>query len=247
MSVSDEVHTELRRRLIAGHFNPGQQLKEEHIAADLGVSRTPVRAAIQRLVSEGLLETGPKRGAIVSEWRDTDTEEIFELRVLAEGQAAAWATRHITDEEIDRMEALNTRIENAVRSKAKGYLEEIQTANLSFHMALYESCGSARLRLFGTDLLQYPLVTGGFYIYSDADALESIRQHTDIVNALRSRNSDWARSALTSHLCAAIERFRRSRQVVRNRSEVITSLNEGPLSTEPVSEDKGDGTTRRFI
>jgi len=240
MSVSDEVHTELRRRLIAGHFNPGQKLKEEHIAAELGVSRTPVRAAIQRLVSEGLLETGPKRGAIVSEWRDSDTEEIFELRVLAEGQAAAWATRHITPEEIDRMEALNARIEKAVRTKPKGYLEEIQTANLSFHMALYESCGSARLRLFGTDLLQYPLVTGGFYIYSDADALESIRQHTDIVNALRSRNSDWAKSSLTSHLCAAIERFRRSRQMARDRSGVITSLIEMQLPTK-AAEHEGEG------
>jgi len=240
MSVSDEVHTELRRRLIAGHFNPGQKLKEEHIAAELGVSRTPVRAAIQRLVSEGLLETGPKRGAIVSEWRDSDTEEIFELRVLAEGQAAAWATRHITPEEIDRMEALNARIEKAVRTKPKGYLEEIQTANLSFHMALYESCGSARLRLFGTDLLQYPLVTGGFYIYSDADALESIRQHTDIVNALGSRNSDWAKSSLTSHLCAAIERFRRSRQMAKDRSGVITSLIQMQLPTK-AAEHEGEG------
>lgn len=216
MSVSDEVHAELRRRLIAGHFDPGQKLKEEHIAADLGVSRTPVRAAIQRLVSEGLLEATPKRGAVVSEWRTTDTEEIFELRVLAEGQAAAWATRHITSEDTDRMDALNARIERAVNEKPKGYLDEVKGANLSFHMALYETCGSARLRMFGANLLEYPMVTGGFYIYSDVDARESIRQHTEIVNALRSRNPDWARSALTSHLCAAIERFRRYRRAERN-------------------------------
>lgn len=211
MSVSDDVHTELRRRLIAGHFDPGEKLREEHVAAELGVSRTPVRAAIQRLVAEGLLEAAPKRGAIVSEWRDSDTEEIFELRVLAEGQAAAWATRHITDEQLDRMDALNDRIARAVHEKRKGYLDEVQSTNLAFHMALYDACGSARLRLFGGNLLEYPLVIGGFFIYSDEDARESIRQHTEIVNALRSRNAEWARSAVTSHLCAAIERFRKSR------------------------------------
>ena len=212
MSVSDDLHTELRRRLIAGHYDPGFKLREEHVASEFGISRTPVRAAIQRLVTEGLLEAAPNRGAIVSEWRDSDTEEIFELRVLAEGQAAAWAARNITYEQLDRMDALNARIAAAVDQKPKQFREEIQTANLDFHMVLYDACGSARLRMFGANLLDYPLVSGGFFIYSDQDAYESIRQHTEIVNALRSRNPDWARSAITSHLCAAIERFRKVRQ-----------------------------------
>lgn len=212
MSVSDNLHTELRRRLIAGYYDPGAKLREEHLASEFGISRTPVRAVIQRLVIEGLLETAPNRGAIVSEWGDSDTEEIFELRVFAEGQAAAWSTRRITDDQLDRMDALNAHIAVALRDKPKTYLDDVQSANLDFHMALYDACGSARLRIFGTNLLDYPLVNGGFFIYSDEDAYESIRQHTEIVNALRSRNADWARSAVTSHLCAAIERFRRARR-----------------------------------
>ena len=212
MSVSDNLHTELRRRLIAGYYDPGAKLREEHLASEFGISRTPVRAVIQRLVIEGLLETAPNRGAIVSEWWDSDTEEIFELRVFAEGQAAAWSTRRITDDQLDRMDALNARIAVALRDKPKTYLDDVQSANLDFHMALYDACGSARLRIFGTNLLDYPLVNGGFFIYSDEDAYESIRQHTEIVNALRSRNAEWARSAVTSHLCAAIERFRRARR-----------------------------------
>ena len=212
MSVSDDLHTELRRRLIAGHYDPGAKLREEHVASEFGISRTPVRAAIQRLVTEGLLQAAPNRGAIVSEWRESDTEEIFELRVLAEGQAAAWATRNITHDQLDRMDALNARIAATVRDKPRADLDEVQSANLEFHMMLYEACGSARLRVFGTNLLDYPLVNGGFFIYSDEDAHESVRQHIEIVNALRSRNADWARSAVTCHLCAAIERFRRARR-----------------------------------
>ncbi|GGG83682.1 GntR family transcriptional regulator [Salipiger pallidus] len=211
MSVSDDVHTELRRKLIAGFFEPGMKLKEEHIATELGVSRTPVRTAIQRLITEGLLEAAPKRGAIVTKWRESDTEEIFQLRLLAEGQAAAWATRHVRDEDIARMEWLNNRIEEAVKTRPKGYLDQVQQHNLAFHTMFYDLCGSARLRVFGMNLLEYPLIIGGFFIYSDEDAMESIRQHQDIINALRSRNAEWARSAVTSHLCAAIERFRKTK------------------------------------
>ena len=213
MSISDDVHAELRRRLITGYFDPGQKLKEEHVAADLGVSRTPVRAAIQRLVSEGLLEPALKRGAIVSQWCDSDLEEIFDLRCLTEGLAAAWATRHISSEEVDRMEGLNDQIAQAIQDQPSAYLDVLQSANLAFHTAIYEACGSARLRMFGSALLEYPLVIGGFFIYSDEDALESVRQHKEIVNALRARSAEWARSATTSHLCAALERFRRSRGV----------------------------------
>ncbi|MBL3575961.1 GntR family transcriptional regulator [Rhodovulum sulfidophilum] len=231
MSVSDDLHTELRRRLISGQYDPGAKLREEHVATEFGVSRTPVRVAIQRLVEEGLLEAAPNRGAVVSEWRDSDTEEIFELRVLAEGQAAAWATRHITDAELERMDALNTQIAQAVESKHKGYLDEVQSANLAFHTALYEACGSARLRLFGTNLLEYPLVIGGFFIYTDDDARESVRQHAEIVNALRTRNADWARAAVTSHLCAAIERFRKTRKASRNAAKALPRGNGSPVAS----------------
>ena len=89
MNVSDELHAELRRRLIAGYFDPGQKMREEHLASEFEVSRTPVRAAVKKLVSEGLLELVPNSGAFVRQWTENDVEEIFELRHLAEGTAAA--------------------------------------------------------------------------------------------------------------------------------------------------------------
>ncbi|MBU2890830.1 GntR family transcriptional regulator [Celeribacter halophilus] len=219
MSLNEDVYTELRRRLIAGSFNPGDKLKEEQVAREFGVSRTPVRSAIQRLIEQGLLEAAPKRGAIVSEWKESDAEEIFELRVFAEGQAAAWACSRITDEQLANMDAINSKIASALRDKPKGYLSEVQSSNLAFHTALYDACGSARLRHFGTNLLEYPLISGGFYIYSDEDAHQSVRQHTEIVNALRSRNASWARSAVTSHLSAAIDRFRKSRRTRTSQTD----------------------------
>lgn len=236
MSVSNNVYEELRRRLITGHYDPGSPLKEEHVAADLGVSRTPVRAAIQQLVSEGLLESGAKRGAIVKEWREEDAEEIFQLRILLEGRATALAARKMLRDDIARMQSYNETIAEAVETKKPGYLDAIHQANLAFHMAPYEACGSAHLRMFGASLLEYPLVIGGFYIYSEADMQESIRQHTEIVSAIRAGNEDWARSAVSCHLSAAVVRFRRSRsnEAQRKRDTVGPSRG-GPVPLRATS------------
>lgn len=212
MNISDKVYLELRRRLMSGHYEPGLRLREEAVATDLGVSRTPVRSAIDRLMAEGLLEPGQKRGAIVTEWREDDAEDIFRLRIVMESYAASLAAVKIEEDGIAQMEALNHTIADAVAGKREGHLDVVHGANLRFHQIIYESCGSVHLRQFGWKLLEFPMVIGGFYIYSEADMQESIRQHEEIISGLKSRSSDWAKAAMTSHLSAAIERFRRSRR-----------------------------------
>lgn len=228
MNVSEKVSLILRRRLMSGFYNPGAQLKEESVAADLGVSRTPVRTAIQRLIAEGLLEPAPKRGAVVTEWRRSDVEEIFNLRIMLEGYSASLAARRISEERIERMEHLNRCIAEAVLRKDDQYLDVVHRANLEFHQIIYDSCGSGHLRMFGSSLLEFPMMVGGFYIYSDADMAESIRQHQEIISSLRARNPEWAKAALTCHLAAAIERFRRS------QSQSDISRPQPPLGDEVI-------------
>jgi DNA-binding GntR family transcriptional regulator len=210
VSVSDHVHLTLRRRLMSGHYVPGSQLKEEAVAADLGVSRTPVRAAIQRLITEGLLEPASKRGALVTQWRTQDAEDVFNLRIMLEGYSANLAAKLIDDEQLAELEALNAGILKAVQEKPEGYLDAIHRQNLAFHLGILAACGSVHLRNFGGSLLDFPLVAGGFYIYTDDDMMESVRQHGEVIAALRVRNADWARAAMTCHLAAAIERFKRA-------------------------------------
>ena len=117
-NASDHVYGELRRRLMAGSFLPGERLREEHIAAEMSVSRTPVRNAIERLIADGLVTREERRGAVVLGWQDRDIDEAFELRMLLEPYAAGLAASHASDAQIEELERLNQSMQDAVRSAA---------------------------------------------------------------------------------------------------------------------------------
>ena len=105
-NVKDKAYEVLRQRLIGGHYRPGEQLKEEPIARDLGLSRTPVRNALHRLVEDGLATDGAGQGIRVSEWSDWDVEETFQLRMLLEPYASFLAATRGGEGLADALEAL---------------------------------------------------------------------------------------------------------------------------------------------
>ncbi|WP_157056417.1 GntR family transcriptional regulator [Pseudorhodobacter aquimaris] len=209
MKVSDTVYIQLRRRLVSGFYDPGTQLKEEALAAELAVSRTPVRNSIARLISEGLLTPGEKRGAFVTPWREENTADVFTLRILLEGHGAYLCATHASDDQIALLERTCQEMEHHFATKSPDWIKRMDAGNRVIHEMLYEGSCSPHLRLSGRHLLEVPQVIGGFYIYDDADIEESLRQHREIVKAIKLRNGDWARSAVSCHLSAALERFRR--------------------------------------
>ena len=84
----DQAYETLRARVIGGHYGPGTQLKEEPIAAEFGLSRTPVRAALKRLIDDGLATDDAGQGVHVAHWTEKDIEETFQLRMMLEPYAA---------------------------------------------------------------------------------------------------------------------------------------------------------------
>ncbi|MBB3184761.1 DNA-binding GntR family transcriptional regulator [Halomonas fontilapidosi] len=210
MKIGERVYQTLRRQLMVNHYEPGAHLREEVVAEQLGVSRTPVRNAFQRLISEGLLSHEKTRGAIVTGWRKSDTEDIFKLRILLEGHAAALAAHQITSEQFADVVAANDQMREAIAGNRSDRIERIARANQSFHEGLLDASGQGYLRMFARTLLHLPMVSG-FFIYSREEMDESVRQHQEIIAALQAGNEEWAKAAMTSHLNGALERFRRSR------------------------------------
>lgn len=208
MTIGERVYITLRSRLTSGYYDAGEQLKELVVSKDLGVSRTPVRAAFSKLISEGLLTPSPTRGAIVTEWRPEDALDIFSIRILLEGHGAALAAKNRTQQQLDVLKRSTDDMEEAFTQRQGDFLAVLDTANRMFHDMLYEASGSAYLRKSGRHLLDFPMVTG-FYIYKDDDIRHSIQGHREIIKGIESGNASWARAGLRCHLNAAIERFKK--------------------------------------
>ena len=94
--LADEVTDDLREAIVTHEFKPGQKLSEDLLAVQLGVSRGPVREALMRLASEGLVTIERHRGAKVASWDRTDIEEIYSMRSVLETLAIEWACKNAT-------------------------------------------------------------------------------------------------------------------------------------------------------
>ena len=211
-SARDLVYAELRRRLMSGAFLPGERLREEHIAAELAVSRTPVRSAIERLIDDGLVSREERRGAVVLGWLDRDINEAFDLRLLLEPYAARVAAQRASAEQIDELEKINEHMLQAVQSDDAGHVAQVQHYNNRFHHALLAAAQSARVRSLVENLLDMPIIIGSFYFYTRDDMLRSVDHHRQIIAALRARDPDYAETAMRFHLTATHRLFRNQRK-----------------------------------
>ncbi|WP_407713749.1 GntR family transcriptional regulator [Comamonas testosteroni] len=136
-SLPEFVYGELRKAILNGMFAPGQMLRQEEVAAKMGVSRSPVREALPRLEAEGIVVLHPRRGYAVAEVHPEEIKEVFELRVLLESQIAVQAIAKRTEADIAQVYSLADRMRQISESSTDDQaLAHWSDLNLSFHNAL---------------------------------------------------------------------------------------------------------------
>lgn len=209
--ASEKAYMLLKQRVVAGAFAPGAQLKEEHIARELAISRTPIRAALKRLVQDGLATAEAGRGVRVAEWTEADVDETYELRRLLEGHAAELAARRGGVELADRLDALNARMEEIIARGGEDTAGQMQEINSQFHRAILEASGSPRLRGMLAGLIDMPVVIRSYFISRPPDLLQSLQHHRDLAAAVRIGSPELARDLMQLHLKLAAHRFRQRR------------------------------------
>src|SRR5512139_3429849 len=104
LPVRERVYRDLKSAILSGGFDPGDRLTEEYLAGRMKVSRTPVREALHKLESEGLIKRRQKRGFIVSRDSQEEVEEIFEIRAILEGYALRTISERASDELLERLD-----------------------------------------------------------------------------------------------------------------------------------------------
>lgn len=139
-SKGDLITAAVRELIITGEFEPGAQLRQRHLAARFNVSLTPVREALRRLESEGLIDYDLHRGARVVEAVSTPTEENHQVRAALEPLAAGLAAMRISEEELAELRAIHEQLKARHRRD-----EAAQELNRRFHFRIYEACRSPLL------------------------------------------------------------------------------------------------------
>lgn len=211
-AAADTAYETLKQRVVGGTYAPGEQLKEEHLARELRISRTPVRAALKRLCEDGLATADPNRGVRVAEWTDLDIQETFDLRGLLESHAAELAAHRGGAALADRLDALNDEMDRAIAKGGAAMPERVQVINSRFHRAVLEASGSPRLRAMLEGLIDMPIVIRSHFISTLQDKRQSLQHHRDLAAAVRAGDGELARQVMQLHLRVASHRFKRQRK-----------------------------------
>ncbi|QHJ00363.1 FCD domain-containing protein [Xylophilus rhododendri] len=208
---SRKTYEELKLRLVAGHYKPGTQLKEEPIAEEFGVSRSPVRAALRRLVEDGLATSDAGRGVQVAAWTDWDIEEVFQLRLLLEPYAAQLAAERADAAAVEQLDASNRAMARAIADAGEHTVVQVQEANRLFHQTLLHASGSHRLISMLETMIDMPIITRSFELYSRSDMEQSLSHHRDLTIAVQAHDGQLARQVMQLHLQMSRHRFMRAR------------------------------------
>lgn len=201
--AADRAYEAIRAAIADGEFEPGSRLLEEELADRVGVSRTPVREALRRLDSEGVVEFVPNRGAHVAAWEARDLKEIFDLRAVLEGFAARLAARSIDDESLAELAELADEMEELASKGSGRDLDAIAELNNQFHQVVVDAAGNRLLGQMIAGIVQVPLVHRTFHRYDDVGLARSMAHHRELITALEHRDVNWAGTVMRSHVYAA--------------------------------------------
>jgi DNA-binding GntR family transcriptional regulator len=199
-SAADYAYAKLHAAIVEGHFSPGRRMREIELASWLGISRTPTRHALSRLEIEGLLEVRPRTGLVVSSLDETAMEELYEMRAVLEGAAAAMAAHHASPREVAALAQL---IEDEARLPSDPTVR--YRHNLAFHRAIYAAAHNRFLMKSLYALHDAIALLGPTTLGAKGRLPDAAREHRLIVEAITKRDGARAEVAARTHILKAVE------------------------------------------
>ena len=193
-NLGDLVANEIRVAILAGTLQPGERLKQEQLAEDMGVSRIPVREALRILEAEGLVETRPGRGSQVVELTRDGAADVLMVRGALEGLAARLAAERVTPEVVAR---LRIAVDEGKRASDAGDHGSASDAHTRFHLELARAGGNSHLQ---TELEFFPAKAEWIVATLLQSRSEySWQEHEAIVDAVASGDADQAEQLTKIH------------------------------------------------
>lgn len=204
---AEDTYRLLRERILYGELMPNAVLVEADVAEELGISRTPIREAFQRLAADRLIVSRRRRW-YVRQYDWTDIEEIYEVRSSHEGLAARLAAGRLTEEARARLTAYREQVhQDRLLTDAADWV----AANDRFHSAILGLAANSRLSDIVDRTKVYYFNRRLAPLYTDADRDRSSQEHLQIVAAVAAGDADRAEALARQHVMGALDILRRSR------------------------------------
>jgi DNA-binding GntR family transcriptional regulator len=196
--IRERAYEYLKTSILSGRLNPGERLTEEHLAKELGISRTPIREALHKLESEGLIKPLATRGFIASQDSREDVDELFEIRAVLEGYALRVICGRVTEGQLTQLEETVKQAESALQCQS---LDEVFQWNTRFHDILHEVITDKR-RLYHqmVTMRQYVLRYRKKTLQSFEGGGRTVDGHRKILMALRLRDADLCERVMREHI-----------------------------------------------
>ena len=199
-ALYEQVAERLRARIMAHTMAPGSWIDEQTLAAEYGISRTPLREAIKVLAAEGLVTMKLRRGAYVTEVSERDLAEVFHLLSLLECDAVGVVARQATDAQLADLVALHERLEASVDDA-----DAFFAANERFHTELLDIAGNRWRNQMVADLRQVMKLSRHHSLLKEGRLEASLQEHRDLLAAIRSRNAKRAEELMHQHMAQGQE------------------------------------------
>ncbi len=196
--LRDKIADFIRDLIISGDVKPGEKLTEESISKQLGISRTPLREALLKLQSEGLVKVLPRRGAVVEEISKEDANETYLIKSVLEALAGKLAVENITQDEIEKLIEINNEIQKISKSRKQDY-NQILKLNSEFHRIIINASKSPKLIKYIEELRKLTLRYNSMYLALLDHINDSILEHEKIIKALKKKDGEQVESLIKKH------------------------------------------------
>lgn len=201
----------LRSIILRGEIQPDEHLTVGRIAEQLGMSPTPVREAFRTLQAEGLITHRPHHSVSVNGLSAKDVHDIFQLRVSLEGLATKLAVPHLTNTDLEKLEALRQAMEEA---NVRGDYPQVNRLNTDWHLKLYSAADNKAL--FDVILHLWKKFMWEVNWIMPGHAPRSMQQHAELMAAFRAHNAELAGRLMETHIHCGEETAMEYLQTRRN-------------------------------
>lgn len=195
-SLTEQTYEIIQEAIVTLAFKPGDRLSVQRLSEQLGVSRTPVKEAFQRLEQEGLVSVLPRKGTFISPIEVKDIDEILEARAVVEGFAARIAARSLSRADLEKAEGV---LERQAEALEVGRIPESAEIGHRFHVIVLSQLENDRMVGFLKQMdLQYTRIRR-IFSWAFSRQRQSLREHYGILTTLRARDPDAAFHAMFDH------------------------------------------------